>query len=486
MRLGMSRRPRTMVIAGMVLSHPEMVTMPSNMWLRATSSTESATTSRLMSDPFIPSVPIVMPSVIEIVLTSIGVPPAARMPCMTFSASFRWFQLQGMVPIQEWATPIWGRLRSSSLKPTAFIMARAAERSVPSRRTRLRLRGSTAIGDSFVVACLVRGILQQVAERDQRVALLAQARDERGQVRDEPRPRSRHAVRVVQVVDGARPRPCGPSARLLRGSHRPPALRLHRPEHARGLEAAQRPEHGEVGLAPRRPEETRRRARGLGDGGVPVADLPLGAVGPAAPEARVAPGVVAQVVTALRDPAGHRGGVRGAPADQEEGALDALALQDVEDPRRGLTVRPVVEGERDGPPLSRAAPHAGEGEQVRAPGVGAPEGGRRSRGQPGRALHATGRLATSRVSRPLCTISPCWFRMLRSSMTTPPSLIERFATVLDTLRIVSPIRVGFRNRHSKPMNASTTRGGWGTRQPRPEDRQSGSRSGIVPGSPGRA
>ena len=58
--------------------------------------------------PFIPSVPIVMPSVIEIVLTSIGVPPAARIPCMTFSASFRWFQLQGMVPIQEWATPIWG------------------------------------------------------------------------------------------------------------------------------------------------------------------------------------------------------------------------------------------------------------------------------------------------------------------------------------------------------------------------------------------
>ena len=147
----MSSRPSTMVMAGIVLSQPEIVTMPSNMWLRATSSTESATTSRLMSEPFMPSVPMVMPSVIEIVLTSIGVPPAARMPCMTFSASFRWFQLQGMVPIQEWATPIWGRERSWSLKPTAFIMARAAARSVPSRRTRLRLRGSTAIADSFVV-----------------------------------------------------------------------------------------------------------------------------------------------------------------------------------------------------------------------------------------------------------------------------------------------------------------------------------------------
>ena len=130
---------------GMVLSQPEIVTRPSNMWLRATSSTESATTSRLISEPFIPSVPIVMPSVMEIVLTSMGVPPAARIPCITFSASFRWFQLQGIVPIQEWATPICGRERSSSLKPTAFIMARAGARSGPSRRTRLRLRGSAAI-----------------------------------------------------------------------------------------------------------------------------------------------------------------------------------------------------------------------------------------------------------------------------------------------------------------------------------------------------
>ena len=96
----MSSRPSTIAMAGIVLSQPEMVTMPSNMWLRATSSTESAITSRLISEPFMPSVPIVMPSVMEIVLTSIGVPPAARMPCITFSASFRWFQLHGMVPIQ--------------------------------------------------------------------------------------------------------------------------------------------------------------------------------------------------------------------------------------------------------------------------------------------------------------------------------------------------------------------------------------------------
>ena len=76
-------------MAGIVLSQPEMVTSPSNMCPRATSSTESATTSRLMSEAFMPSVPMVMPSVMEMVLSSMGVPPAARIPCITFSASFR-------------------------------------------------------------------------------------------------------------------------------------------------------------------------------------------------------------------------------------------------------------------------------------------------------------------------------------------------------------------------------------------------------------
>ncbi len=55
-----------------------------------TSSIESAMTSRLMSEAFMPSVPIVTPSLTEIVLNSIGVPPAARMPSFTCSASRRW------------------------------------------------------------------------------------------------------------------------------------------------------------------------------------------------------------------------------------------------------------------------------------------------------------------------------------------------------------------------------------------------------------
>ena len=47
-------------------------------------------TSRLISDAFIPSVPIVTPSLTAIVLNSIGVPPAARMPALTCSARRRW------------------------------------------------------------------------------------------------------------------------------------------------------------------------------------------------------------------------------------------------------------------------------------------------------------------------------------------------------------------------------------------------------------
>ena len=131
-----------MTIAGIVLSQPEMPTKPSKRWPRTTSSTESAIVSRLMSEAFIPSVPIEIPSVTLIELNSIGVPPAARIPSFTFSAIFRWFQLQGVTSIQQWATPTSGRLRSSSVKPMALKYERAAARSAPSRRILLWCLGS--------------------------------------------------------------------------------------------------------------------------------------------------------------------------------------------------------------------------------------------------------------------------------------------------------------------------------------------------------
>ena len=95
-------------MAGMVLSQPEMPTKPSSEWPRTTSSTESAMTSRLTSDAFMPSVPMAMPSVTVMLPNSMGVPPAARIPSFTFSASVRWFQLQGVISIQQCATPTSG------------------------------------------------------------------------------------------------------------------------------------------------------------------------------------------------------------------------------------------------------------------------------------------------------------------------------------------------------------------------------------------
>ena len=90
-----------------------------------------------------PSTPIVTPSDTEMVLNSIGVPPASRMPCLTFCASARWLKLHGIVSIHVVATPTKGRAMSSSVKPIALSIARAAARSGPSVMTaELRLAGS--------------------------------------------------------------------------------------------------------------------------------------------------------------------------------------------------------------------------------------------------------------------------------------------------------------------------------------------------------
>ena len=78
-----------MAAPGMVLSQATSATMPSNMWPRTTSSMESAMTSRLTSEAFMPSVPMVTPSEMAMVLNSMGVPPAARMPSFTLTASSR-------------------------------------------------------------------------------------------------------------------------------------------------------------------------------------------------------------------------------------------------------------------------------------------------------------------------------------------------------------------------------------------------------------
>jgi hypothetical protein len=120
MMLGMSRRASAITQPGLVLSQPESAITPSNRWPRATSSIESAITSRLTSDVFIPSVPIVIPSETAIVLNSIGVPPAASTPALTRSASRRRWKLHGITSVQVLAMPMIGRLSDSSSWPMPF------------------------------------------------------------------------------------------------------------------------------------------------------------------------------------------------------------------------------------------------------------------------------------------------------------------------------------------------------------------------------
>src|SRR5438067_1013509 len=79
----------------MVLSQATSATMPSNMWPRTISSIESAITSRLMSEAFIPSVPMVTPSLMAMVLNSMGVPTAPRIPSFTLTASKRRYSCSG-------------------------------------------------------------------------------------------------------------------------------------------------------------------------------------------------------------------------------------------------------------------------------------------------------------------------------------------------------------------------------------------------------
>ncbi len=75
-----------------------------------------------------PSVPIVTPSEMATVLTSIGVPPAARMPSITYWASRRRPKLHGIVSIQEWATPTIGLLEIVVLKSQSRAASRGRRR----------------------------------------------------------------------------------------------------------------------------------------------------------------------------------------------------------------------------------------------------------------------------------------------------------------------------------------------------------------------
>ena len=93
---------------------------------------------------------MLIPSEIDTVLNSMGVPPAARIPSLTLAASRRRWKLHGPISIHVFATPTMGRDRSSSEKPTAFNIARDGARSGPSVITRLRGFKFSAIKCSLI------------------------------------------------------------------------------------------------------------------------------------------------------------------------------------------------------------------------------------------------------------------------------------------------------------------------------------------------
>ncbi|CAL1692821.1 hypothetical protein MMB232_03003 [Brevundimonas subvibrioides] len=103
----------------MVLSHPTMQTTPSSWCPCTASSMESATTSRLINEAFIPAVPIEMPSVTTMVLKSIGKPPAATIPARTSLASRSRCMLHGVTDDQVLTTAIIGLSKSASSMPAA-------------------------------------------------------------------------------------------------------------------------------------------------------------------------------------------------------------------------------------------------------------------------------------------------------------------------------------------------------------------------------
>ena len=89
-------------------------------------------TSRLTSEARIPEDPIVIPSEIDTVLNSIGVPPAARTPSLSDAASSRRCRLQGPISVQVLAMPTIGRASASRSNPAARSIDRAPARLGPS------------------------------------------------------------------------------------------------------------------------------------------------------------------------------------------------------------------------------------------------------------------------------------------------------------------------------------------------------------------
>ena len=137
------QRAIAIIAPGMFLSQAATTTRPSMLSPNVTVSMESAMTSRLTSDAFMPSVPIDMPSLMVMVPNMNGTLLAAHSPSFTFCACRLRWTLQGVTSEARLPTATKGLSISSSRRPVARNMARAAARSAPSVTTRLFFLRST-------------------------------------------------------------------------------------------------------------------------------------------------------------------------------------------------------------------------------------------------------------------------------------------------------------------------------------------------------
>ena len=134
---GTLRRAIAIMTPGMFLSQAATTIRPSMLSAKVIVSMESAMTSRLTSEAFIPSVPMEMPSLTVMVPNMKGMLPESRTPSFTLSAMRVRWTLQGVTSLARLPTATNGLSMSSSVSPTALSMDLAGALWGPSVTARL-------------------------------------------------------------------------------------------------------------------------------------------------------------------------------------------------------------------------------------------------------------------------------------------------------------------------------------------------------------
>src|SRR5688572_1640186 len=126
--------------------------------------------SREISEAFMPSCPIAMPSETAMVTNSRGVPPAAVTPALAALAWRSRVRLHGVASFHVLATPTHGLRMSSSVSPMARKNARCGARCLPSVTVVLRGRFiSVNLQKACPVAYCAGGKIEREVKRLARV-----------------------------------------------------------------------------------------------------------------------------------------------------------------------------------------------------------------------------------------------------------------------------------------------------------------------------